>query len=214
MKDVLTPRQQEILDFVRDFNARHLMPPTLKEISEHFHIRCSSAAFHLEALRKKGRLSRTNSSRKIVLEEPAVACKRLDCLRRIDVPEEYNKLAIPDKYEENNEDNSSLFLSDRLLSLCSAKEFIAFRQPDDSMFDLGIHSSDLILAVPVKYRRLQSGDIVLAELPDGRTVIRSYYSLGAQAFELVPANPEFMAERYSGMPDIIKGVVVTLTRSF
>ena len=51
MKKVLTPRQQEILDVVRDFSAQNHKPPTLNEIAAHFNIRCSSAAYHLEALR-------------------------------------------------------------------------------------------------------------------------------------------------------------------
>lgn len=205
MKTTLTPRQQEILNFIRAFQAEKLKPPTLAEIAEHFHIRCSSAAYHLEALRRKGRLSRTSEPRSIVLGDPTVSCARKKCLRRIDVSLE------SEFYSENT---ISIFLADNLLEFCPGKEFLTYCVPDDSMFNIGIHMHDIVAVVPVKYKPPLPGDLVLAETPDGRTILRSYFIHSTKRFKLQPANSDFKAELYPVSSDVIKGVVVSLYRKF
>ena len=54
MPDLLTDRQQQILDFIGEsINARGF-PPTLREIGEHFGIRSTNGVNdHLKALEKK-----------------------------------------------------------------------------------------------------------------------------------------------------------------
>ena len=211
MKTELTSRQQEILDFIRAFNAQKLMPPTLTEIAEHFNIRCSSAAYHLNMLRKKGRLSRTNESRSIVLlDDPTIACTRKTCLRRIsftqDIPEE-NKTGFP--MEDNN-----IYLSDHQLSLCPAEHYILYRQPDDSLFELGIRSGDILLAVPVRYKSPRLGDLVLAESSDGQLVARTYLIHSPKQIKLAPANSQFDSETHPSANQTVRGIVIALQRTF
>jgi repressor LexA len=50
----LTPRQQEILDFIRSFIAKRGMPPTLREIGAYFHITNHGVFCHLTCIRRKG----------------------------------------------------------------------------------------------------------------------------------------------------------------
>lgn len=205
MKKELTPRQQEILNFIRAFQAEKLMPPTLSEIAEHFNIRCSSAAYHLSALSKKGRLSRTPDSRSIVLEDRTIACARKSCLRRI-------KAMVPNNMDKEGE--NSIFLTDEQLAFCSAAHFTAYSIPDDSMFNIGIHRGDIVAVVPIKFKPPRPGDLVLAETPDGRTIVRSYFIHSIKQFKLAPANSEFKAELYPVSSNVIKGVVVSLFRKF
>jgi repressor LexA len=206
MKKELTPRQQEILNFIRAFHAEKLMPPTLSEIADHFHIRCSSAAYHLETLRRKGRLTRTSVSRSIVLDDQTTAaCARKDCLRRL-------KAMEFDGMDEDGE--NSIFLSDELLAFCSAENFIAYCIPDDSMFNIGIRQGDIVAVVPVKFKPPLPGDLVLAETPDGRTIVRSYFLYSRKQFQLAPSNSEFKVELYPVSSQVIKGVVVSLCRKF
>lgn len=209
MKKELTPRQQEILNFIRAFQAEKLMPPTLTEIALHFHIRCSSVAYHLESLRRKGRLTRTSESRSIVLEDKTVACARKSCLRRI-------KAEMPNDTDTDLdfEGENSIFLTDELLAICSAEHFIAYCIPDDSMFNIGIHQGDIVAVVPVEFKPPLPGDLVLAETPDGRTIVRSYFIHSIKQFQLAPANSEFKAELYPVSSGVIKGVVVSLYRKF
>ena len=55
----LTPRQQNILDFVHEFQQSHGYPPSIREIGEFFGIRSTNGVSdHLRALERKGFLSR------------------------------------------------------------------------------------------------------------------------------------------------------------
>ena len=215
MKKAPTERQLEILDFIRTFSAEKRMPPTLTEIAEHFNIRPSSAAYHLNALSKKGVLSRTNGSRSITFDDQSMPCRRKDCQRRVDLA--FSSPSTGERHAGISPDqvkNSSFFLSDHLLEICPAEQFILFRQTDDSMFELGIRQDDLILAVPVRFKQPQPGDFVLAQLPDGSTVVRSYFYYSAKQFELVPANNDFPSVKRCFSSNIIQGVVVALQRTF
>src|SRR5262249_61272935 len=57
----LTSRQQEVLSFMRSFQARHGVPPTVREIGERFRITPRAAFDHLRALERKGELQRRPS---------------------------------------------------------------------------------------------------------------------------------------------------------
>ena len=59
MPDILTDRQQQILDFIAESINGRGFPPTLREIGEHFGIRSTNGVNdHLKALEKKGFLRR------------------------------------------------------------------------------------------------------------------------------------------------------------
>ena len=59
MRDALTKRQQQILDFIAVSIDDLGYPPTLREIGEHFGIRSTNGVNdHLKALEKKGYLRR------------------------------------------------------------------------------------------------------------------------------------------------------------
>ena len=205
MKKVLTQRQQEILDFVREFSNQNQMPPTLNEIAEHFNIRSSSAAYHLEALRTKGRLERTTGARSITLKEKAAPCAPDNCLRLIPVQQDSDTV-YPG--------STHIGLSDEQLALCPRERFIAFRIEDDSMFELGIHNGDIVLTVPPEFISYRPGDLVLAELPDGTHIVRSFFNYSSRQFELVPANNDFESVTFPVASTVIKGVVVSLFRNF
>jgi repressor LexA len=67
--DELTPRQQEILDYLRDFQERHGYPPSRREVAGHFRIYPGSVQDHLKALVRKGHLEREpNRSRGLSLK--------------------------------------------------------------------------------------------------------------------------------------------------
>lgn len=53
-----TSAQLAVLEFVARFTTANSYPPTTREIAEHFEFRSQSAAVHhLDALRRKGRLT-------------------------------------------------------------------------------------------------------------------------------------------------------------
>src|SRR2546430_1876687 len=57
----LTSRQREVLSFMRSFQAKHGVPPTVRELGERFRITPRAAFDHLRALERKGELHRRPS---------------------------------------------------------------------------------------------------------------------------------------------------------
>lgn len=56
----LTPRQQEVLDFLRDYVVKHQhrRSPTYKEIADHFGFKSDTAAYeHVQVLARKGKVA-------------------------------------------------------------------------------------------------------------------------------------------------------------
>ena len=69
----MTARQREVLGFIRSFTERHGVPPTVREIGEHFRFTARAAFDHLRALERKGMLQRRvtdkRASRTLVLAQ-------------------------------------------------------------------------------------------------------------------------------------------------
>ena len=204
MKTRLTARQREILEFLDAYTASNRFPPSLKEAAAHFGVACSTIAYHLEALRRKGRLRRSAAARSIVLTNPKANCRN-NCPRRI--------CAAADA-DAGRGNDVCVFAPDDVLSICGPERLIVFAADDDSMFDLGIHCGDAVLAVPVSERKPAPGDIVLAVTSGGKMVIRSYFPFNSRFFELVPAHSGFSSERYPTSGETLRGVVISLSRRF
>lgn len=68
MPKPLTPRQAQVVRFIRNHITSRGFPPTLKEIASDFGITPAAAAGHLDAAAKKGVLRRqANQARAITL---------------------------------------------------------------------------------------------------------------------------------------------------
>ena len=85
----LTPRQREILDFVKGFTLESGYPPSVREIGRHFHIYPRAAFDHLKALERKGYLRRKQTtSRGIELldfteRRPGISIREVPLLGRV-----------------------------------------------------------------------------------------------------------------------------------
>jgi len=138
----LTGRQQEVLSFMRSFQARHGVPPTVREIGERFRITPRAAFDHLRALERKGELQRRPSvgrtSRALTLPGAAGAGRthhQVPILGRIAAGQ-------PLLAQENREGEVPIAAA----SLPGRGEDIfALRVRGDSMIDVHICYGDLVL---------------------------------------------------------------------
>ena len=154
----LTPRQQEILQLIRDFISDTGMPPTRAEISQKLGFRSANAAEdHLRALARKGAIEMIpGSSRGIRLPEAAneglpvvgkvAAGAPLLAIENIDthVPIQGDFFAPP---------------ADYLLKV-----------EGESMRDIGIMDGDLLAVQKIQTAR--DGEVVVARVDDEVTVKR------------------------------------------
>lgn len=199
---ILTHRQSEILDFIRDYIVERGMPPTIEEIREAMGVRSANGIRdHLRALEKKGAIELVSgASRGIrVVENPLTSDSRsLPIIGRV-------AAGSPILAEPNVEDR------------CQLETTLFNQQPDyllrvvgTSMIDIGIIEGDL-LAIH-KTREARNGQIVIARIDDEVTVKR-FKREGEKAY-LIAENPEFKPIELDLRRDplTIEGVVVGMVR--
>ena len=195
--DNLTPRQQQILQLIRDRIADTGMPPTRAEIADTFGFRSANAAEdHLKALARKGAIELlAGSSRGIRLLEP----EGLPLIGRVAAGQ---PLLAQEHIEEHHKIDPLLFhpQADYLL-----------RVHGMSMRDIGIIDGDL-LAVhqsPVA----QNDQIVVARIGDEVTVKR--FRQRGNIVTLIAENPEFDPIKVDlrSQELTIEGIAVGIIRS-
>lgn len=172
MRD-LTPRQQEILQFVRDRIEATGLPPTRIEIAQQFGFRSPNAAEeHLKVLARKGVLElMPGASRGIRLTNGG----GLPVVGRVAAG---NPILAQQHIEAHYQIDAALFAprADYLLKVRGM-----------SMKDAGILDGDL-LAVH-RSSEAKAGQVVVARLDDEVTVKR--FRKRGHLVELLPENPDF-----------------------
>ena len=195
----LTPRQQQVLDFISHHINEHGYPPTLREISRQIGTSGTvSAIHHLEALEKKGYLRReTGSSRGIILtceQQPETVSVPIVGVVRAGLP----SLA----YEEVE----GYYHVDRT-QLKGGTFFL--RVQGDSMINDAIIEGDLALIRPQS--TAVNGDIVVAML-DGEATLKRFYR-EKDHIRLQPRNPNLAPIIIlAGQEVVIIGKVVKIVR--
>jgi len=195
----LTPRQQQVLDFISHHINEHGYPPTLREISRQIGTSGTvSAIHHLEALEKKGYLRReTGSSRGIILtceRQPETVSIPIVGVVRAGLP----SLA----YEEVE----GYYHVDRM-QLKGGTFFL--RVQGDSMINDAIIEGDLALIRPQS--TAVNGDIVVAML-DGEATLKRFYR-EKDHIRLQPRNPDLAPIIIlAGQEVVIIGKVVKIVR--
>ncbi|CAG0995920.1 repressor LexA [Rhodocyclaceae bacterium] len=194
MSDGLTPRQREILDFIRNTHEVLGAPPTRAEIAGAFGFASPNAAEqHLKALAKKGA---------IILDPRSARGIRL--VEQLGLPLVGSVAAgSPILAVENQLGRIQLDSA-----LFSPKADYLLKVRGNSMTGAGILDGDL-LAVH-KTSEARSGQIVVARLGDEVTVKRLHRK-GAR-IELIAENPDYAPIVVDGALDI-EGLVVGLIRN-
>ena len=226
MPDILTDRQQQILDFIAEsINARGF-PPTLREIGEHFGIRSTNGVNdHLKALEKKGFLRRedlkSRAMRPVGMTNVVSLAERRRAIGNA-VPFE-DLTAEPDLCEipiigrvaagqpilavENISDTVKI---DRVL-VGGHREVFGLRIVGESMIEDGIFHGDYVFVK--KTPSASTGDIVVAMI-EGEATVKRYYPEGDR-IRFQPANqnmsPIYVRKSDFKNVDII-GIVVGVYR--
>ncbi|OYW28906.1 MAG: repressor LexA [Methyloversatilis sp. 12-65-5] len=194
---VLTARQQQILQLIRDAVSERGSPPTRAEIAQAFGFRSPNAAeSHLRALARKGVISLDEGrARGIRLtESPGIPL-----IGRVAA----GSPILADAHVQGRYQLDPAMFSPRADYL--------LRVRGQSMRDAGILDGDL-LAIHATNEAV-NGQIIVARLSEEVTVKR-LKQLGSRV-ELLPENPEFQSIVIDTQRDplVIEGVVVGLIRN-
>jgi repressor LexA len=182
----LTPRQKEILDFIREMIENKGFPPTIREIGEKFKIASTNGVRAvLSALSKKGYIRR-----KPLVSRGIELVKKTKVLFDFGRTEDYvavpllGRIAagLPTLAVENIEGSIAV---DR--SFLPGGDVFSLKVEGESMRDSGIFDGDYVLARAQSIA--ETGDIVVAVIGEEATVKR--YVSQKNRVKLEPANPDF-----------------------
>jgi repressor LexA len=200
----LTKRQEMILQFVLDYVQREGYPPSIREIGAHFGIgSLRGVTVHLDALEKKGYISRSNTPRSIKVIHPAYQTSNqvvmLPLLGSIAAgtpieAQEHVETLIPVPSEMVNRIEGAFLL----------------RVKGDSMSGEGIMPRDLVMVKP--QRTANQGELVAVLLGEEATVKRINYS--KDGVKLMPSNPNYAPIPVEQEDATIIGKIVGLLRDY
>lgn len=181
MATELTPRQREVLEFVKAFARENGFPPTVREIGAHFGFVPRSVFDHLKALERKGYLRRRSSkSRSLEIMDkswkpgPEAPYREIPVLGRVAAG--FPILAV------ENLDGTMVIGKDWL---DDAPAFL-LRVRGDSMIEAHIQDGDHVLVR--QQDTADTGDIVVALWGEEATVKR--LAKRKDAIVLEPANTQ------------------------
>ena len=182
----LTARQEEIYEYIKKYSKENRMPPTVREIGNHFEISSTNGVRSiLAALIKKGYLNRApRLSRGIEIVDTDGSAAETAPSNTIEIPIVGRVAAgTPILAVQNLEGTVTI---DRDFLACRSDVF-ALRVKGDSMINAGIFDGDLIFARQQK--SAERGEIIVAQV-DNEATVKHYQPL-ADHIELRPANPKY-----------------------
>lgn len=167
----MSPKQQEILDYIKSQILERGFPPTVRDICEAVHLRSTSSVHsHLETLEKKGYIKRDPTKPRAI----EIMDDSFNFLRRemVNVPI-VGKVAAgePLLAQQNIEDYFPI-----PVEYMSNKQTFMLKVKGESMINAGIFDGDMVL---VEQRQTaDNGEIIVALIEDGATVKTFYKEEG------------------------------------
>ncbi len=195
-----TPRQLEILRFIRDSRQRNGYSPTMQEIGDYLNLTKVTVFEHVGALERKGLLLRgaKHKARSLRVSGkfsfPDERPTRIPLVGRI-------AAGAPIEAVENREALDLEELFDR------PGETFVLRVTGDSMVDEHICDGDFVVCE--RRSDARNGETVVALLGDGEATLKKLYR-EKDRIRLQPANPDY-SPIYTKAADI-QGVVIGVVR--
>ena len=179
-RKTLTPTQEKVFNFLKDYFVEKGFPPTLREIASHFGLRGPRAPQKtLTILERKGYIRKVPGvSRAIeILSYPQFSLTHILSVHIVGRV----KAGEPILAVENIEGYINF---DR--SLVSSKDVFLLRVVGDSMIDAHIQDGDFALVKPQP--NAENGEIIVALIEDEATIKRVFQK--KDLIRLEPANPK------------------------
>ena len=165
-KNKLSPKQQEILDFIKD-SVKKGYPPTVREIGEAVNLKSTSSVFaNLSTLERKGYITKDPSKpRALIINDESFNNSRVDTLS---IPVVGQVAAGQPILAEQNIESYFPIPTEYV----PRGEAFILKVKGDSMINIGIMNGDSVLVESTKEAR--NGDVVVALIEDSATV-KTFY---------------------------------------
>lgn len=202
----LTPKQQEIYDYIIEFQAEHGYPPSVREIGDHVGLKSPSTVhFHLKGMEAAGYILKAEGkTRAITVVHPeGLIAEEMNGTPN-HVPIVGNVAAGQPILAEECIEDYLTFDTEGLVG-----EHFALKVRGESMLGAGILPDDLVV-VHRQQAYFRNGDIVVALFEDEATV-KTYQKEGRKVW-LMPENPDFFPIDGTGAE--LLGRVVAVVRRY
>ena len=175
----ISPKQQEILEYIKSQILERGFPPAVRDICEAVHLKSTSSVHsHLETLEKNGYIRRDPTKPRAIeiLDESFNFTRR----EMVNVPM-VGRVAAgePLRAEQNVENYFPI-----PMEFMPNNQTFMLRVKGDSMINIGIFDGDLVLVEQRQTAR--NGEVIVALVEDGATVKRFFKEEGV--FRLQPEN--------------------------
>lgn len=196
-----TPRQREVLDWVKTFIRDHGMPPTVREIGDALDIKSSSVFHLLKELERKGYVERVGrSARSLILKGRKRA--PFGC---VEVPV-VGRIAAGQPVEAIEHHAGTIHVNKEMPR---GHNGFALKVVGNSMVEAGILDGDYVIVR--KQETAEDGDIVVA-LINGDATLKRFYRDG-DGVRLEPANSAMQPIHVRTGEFMIQGKLVGVQRN-
>lgn len=200
----LTPKQQQLLDYLARAITTGGKAPSLRQAAADLGVSHTAVAQCLTALEGKGRIKRDGRySRNLHL---------LNRLRQPSGPQRAREIPIIGRvtaglplYAQQTWDGSVVLDTE----IFRGQNLFALRIKGDSMRDAGMHDGDLAICEPRQYAR--NREIIVALINGEEATVKRFF-LHTDHIELRPENPRYKPMRYPFSEVLIQGRVIGIHR--
>ena len=202
----LTPRQQQILDYIRNTQQERNHSPSLREIAEHFSFRSVNAAReHVNALTRKGHLSRNpGQARSLELLDPLGKLRA----RIVDIPL-FGSIPAGFATGEVEEAQGCISVDVATLGVKPGTRTFALQVRGDSMIGRNICDGDYVIC---EHGLTPRRNDIVAALIDNENTLKTFVRENGRPY-LKAENPKYPA-LIPATELVIQGVVISLIRKF
>ena len=164
----LTNRQNEVLDYIKSYVAKHGYPPTVREIGKALGLNSSATIqSHISSLENKGYIRKTNSkyrSLEIVGNNEYVNedIVQVPLLGKITAGSPIEAIEMPNE-----------FFSLPAYLIPKKEEIFTLRVSGESMINAGIFDNDIVIVQ--RQSIAKNGDIVVAMTEENEVTLKTFY---------------------------------------
>ena len=204
MRNLLTPKQQRLLDYLREAIAGTGVSPSLRQAAQDLGISHAAVAQTLKLLEDKGAIRREGRyGRTVRLVDKAGRTSGLQRWREVPVIGRVTA-GLP-MYAQQEWEESLVVDSD----FYKGQNLFALRVKGDSMINAGILDGDLAICEPRQYAA--NGEIVVALIRGEEATVKRFYAR-PDPIALEPENPAYETMRYGFDEVLVQGKVIGIHR--
>jgi repressor LexA len=201
----LTKRQQEILDFILQYVETEGYPPSIREIGQKFDIgSLRGVTVHLDALDRKGYISRSNTPRSIKLTHPRYTPSNAN----VTMLPLIGTIAAGVPVAAQEEVEGMIPVPTDMVK--NVEGAFLLRVRGDSMIGDGIMPRDLVVIRPQK--NFHGNDVMAVRIGDEATIKRIQKT--AKGVQLISSNPAYAPFEIDPTDSEVIGKVVGLFRDY